>query len=777
MFGNAIEVASLFGTLELRDTATRTLQQFDSSLDRSAANMRRIGGSLTSLGGQITAFAAPLAAGFAVATRSAMSFESAMANAGAVLGRTAADMSQVNAEILAMGTASTAGPQRVAEAYYEIVSGVANASTHMAILNQAIKTSEAGQADLTATTSALISVMNAYNLSADQASMVSDVLTRTVGLGVGSMNEFAAAIPNVTGIAAQLGISFENVGLMAAFLTTRGYSAAQATDYLRGSMIALINPNESMKDALTAIGASSGSAAIEMWGLAGTYQRLSQSMSTDQLANAVGRVEALQAVLAITGETFDGFSASFINGMNGATDAARAIQQESPAYQFQLLQSKIQATAITIGKVLLPALNKLFDRIAPILEAVTTWVSQNPELVLGIAGLATAATVAGPALMGIGSAVSLIGMVLGSPILLPLAAVTGAVLLLADVLNIDLMGGFRTVLDQAGVFFGRLEEFGGDIGKTFASMWNTDEDGSSFLSTVLEGFGMTREAAQSIADQIITTVNTLAFEVSYALGSIWEGIRPAWETLRDWFTDDLMPALSNTFENHIMPVINKFVGFLSDIWNIVGPHLERLYNWFISEGLPPILDFISGKVIPVFDTFISIIGAIWDVVGPPLKKLTDWFLNNGLPQIIAKAEAAVRAIGALFDLVGHPFETTRIPMGGSPGGGSSFDKPGVFNTSSKVGGSGTPFVNAGTAFGGLALPTRAAGGPVMGGQPYIVGERGPELFMPGRSGSIVANERMGGMTISSLTVNWSSAGGEDEFEQFVAKLERLAAGA
>lgn len=34
---------------------------------------------------------------------------------------------------------------------------------------------------------------------------------------------------------------------------------------------------------------------------------------------------------------------------------------------------------------------------------------------------------------------------------------------------------------------------------------------------------------------------------------------------------------------------------------------------------------------------------------------------------------------------------------------------------------------------------KASGGPVSAGSPYIVGERGPELFVPGRSGSIVPN--------------------------------------
>ena len=40
--------------------------------------------------------------------------------------------------------------------------------------------------------------------------------------------------------------------------------------------------------------------------------------------------------------------------------------------------------------------------------------------------------------------------------------------------------------------------------------------------------------------------------------------------------------------------------------------------------------------------------------------------------------------------------------------------------------------------------SRAMGGPVSAGQPYVVGERGPELFVPSQSGGIVANSRMGG---------------------------------
>jgi len=48
---------------------------------------------------------------------------------------------------------------------------------------------------------------------------------------------------------------------------------------------------------------------------------------------------------------------------------------------------------------------------------------------------------------------------------------------------------------------------------------------------------------------------------------------------------------------------------------------------------------------------------------------------------------------------------------------------------------------------------RAEGGPVGSGNPYIVGERGPELFVPRTSGSIVSNDRLAGASFGGGGIN------------------------
>lgn len=54
----------------------------------------------------------------------------------------------------------------------------------------------------------------------------------------------------------------------------------------------------------------------------------------------------------------------------------------------------------------------------------------------------------------------------------------------------------------------------------------------------------------------------------------------------------------------------------------------------------------------------------------------------------------------------------------------------------------------------MPFPARAMGGTVTAGQPYMVGERGPELFVPGQTGTIVSNGQMGGAgTVINQTIN------------------------
>ncbi len=92
-------------------------------------------------------------------------------------------------------------------------------------------------------------------------------------------------------------------------------------------------------------------------------------------------------------------------------------------------------------------------------------------------------------------------------------------------------------------------------------------------------------------------------------------------------------------------------------------------------------------------------------------------------------------------------------------------------------------------FGG-GFGARAAGGPVTGGKPYIVGERGPELFLPSTGGNVMSNNDLrsamgsssaaAGAPVLNMSFQTTSIGGveyvsRDQLEQAMAATRRQAA--
>ena len=65
------------------------------------------------------------------------------------------------------------------------------------------------------------------------------------------------------------------------------------------------------------------------------------------------------------------------------------------------------------------------------------------------------------------------------------------------------------------------------------------------------------------------------------------------------------------------------------------------------------------------------------------------------------------------------------------------------------------------------IPKRASGGPVTAGMPYLVGEQGPEPFIPSTNGTVLPNKSLGGISESQLTAlliamkpDWGQVGRE-----------------
>jgi lambda family phage tail tape measure protein len=118
-------------------------------------------------------------------------------------------------------------------------------------------------------------------------------------------------------------------------------------------------------------------------------------------------------------------------------------------------------------------------------------------------------------------------------------------------------------------------------------------------------------------------------------------------------------------------------------------------------------------------------------------------------------------------------------FGGGGGGGGFLASllPSIFGNkftpgSSSFVGPMQPSGGGGGLFGGKIIPGfLAAGGPAYAGNPYIIGEKGPELFVPKSSGTVIPNGQLGGSTMQNLTtVNYNiQAVDASSFRSLVAR--------
>ena len=161
-----------------------------------------------------------------------------------------------------------------------------------------------------------------------------------------------------------------------------------------------------------------------------------------------------------------------------------------------------------------------------------------------------------------------------------------------------------------------------------------------------------------------------------------------------------------------------------------------------------------------------------EALGSFFKSVADMFLEMAA-QIIAKQITMII------------LQTILKALGGAPGGGlgsSQFQAGSAPQMSPSLAGA----QNYSSAF-----KARATGGPVSSQQPYLVGERGPELFMPNTGGSVVNNNdlrsAMGGrpggangspvlsMSFQSTTINGVEYVSRDQLEAAMAQTRRQAA--
>jgi len=173
--------------------------------------------------------------------------------------------------------------------------------------------------------------MNAWGYSVSQMQHANDVLFASVLRGKYTFSELESAIGYVAPIAAEAGVSLEEISAALASATRRGMHLDSVTRGLALIIQNVIDPTKEASDVAAQYGISLGIASLEAYGLYGFLEMVNKRLGSNEeaLAKIFGNMRALRVVVGLTGEGMDEFAVDldFMAQSSGKmTDALEKMQ-------------------------------------------------------------------------------------------------------------------------------------------------------------------------------------------------------------------------------------------------------------------------------------------------------------------------------------------------------------------------------------------------------------------------------------------------------------------
>lgn len=264
-------------------------------------------------------------------------FDKAMRAANTMAGKDSAGFKQLKGEVADLAKEIPIARDQLANGLYQTISNGVPEDNWIAFLNTSARSAVGGLADINKVVGVTSTLIKNYGLEWSAAADIQDKIQLTAKNGVTTFEQLAQSLPKVTGNAATLGVSIDE--LMASFATLTGVSGntAEVSTQLAAIFTALVKPSSEAADMAAQMGIQFDAAAIKAaGGFHNFLQQLDSSIAS--YANATGMLEqeiygklfgsaeSLRALIPLTGELRDKFTSniSVMAESTGVMDAAFA---------------------------------------------------------------------------------------------------------------------------------------------------------------------------------------------------------------------------------------------------------------------------------------------------------------------------------------------------------------------------------------------------------------------------------------------------------------------
>ena len=404
------------------------------------------------------------------------------------------------------------------------------------------------------------------------------------------------------------------------------------------------------------------------------------------------------------------------------TENTRLQQEAAKRYattasQMQIFKNNVNDVGITLGAALLPSINKIITAVTPLITRFADFAEKNPELIVNILAIGAAMAGLGITLITVGaimSAFTVIMAAVASPIILIVAAIVAVVALLAlawtkNFLGIqDIVKSVSTnvvaFLQGALAFIQQIPIW---VGEAIVAVTTWFQNLVIFIQSIPALFALFVE--QLKASIYTFFVQTLPFAIGFLVGQLIKFV-----------TVDI-PAFVNAVVAWFQQLPTRTAAILQEFGNNVQQWFTTTTNWAIDQA--------TKLVTNVINWFKSMPSAISNALSQLPGIITQWF-SSAKEAAVSKAREIHDGVKAWFDKIINFFKDI-VSWAGQ-----------AISKSSEAVSAG---FNAGK---------RQFGGPVRADTPYVVGERGPEIFMPAGAGSIVPNHAGGGGSGGGTTIQF-----------------------
>lgn len=278
------------------------------------------------------------------ALKTARDFEISLAQIQTISGPVGGSVQSLAIQIRGLSDEFAQPIEEVAHGFYDILQNQIGGSAEAAVvLRESLTLARIAVSSTADAANALSSVLNSYNLNAASAADISGKLFEAQFRGRFVLSDIANSIGRVTTLAAEMGVSFEEVLASLATLTLNGVKADEAMTLLSNAMRGLIKPTKDMKAAFGELNVANAEVGIATFGFQGFLEKLrdtTNGTATD-IAKLTQNIRVGRGVFGLTGNAAEKFSKNL--------EAIRAAGGETAQSASQLI---VQTNAQQVQKEL-----------------------------------------------------------------------------------------------------------------------------------------------------------------------------------------------------------------------------------------------------------------------------------------------------------------------------------------------------------------------------------------------------------------------------------------